>query len=99
MKRPQAKVVLNPSDIVNMAGFGLAPMKAEGARVLADPGSPPRRRRKGEKRPVSDDYMELPVPKNASRAYVHKMVDEWLDDRADGFRSAIFGTKRRKKKS
>lgn len=78
-------------------GFGMVQPKREGGPIEWDPGAPPRRRRKGEKRPVGNDYMELPVPKNASRAYVHKMVDEWLDDRADGFRSAIFGTTRKKK--
>lgn len=80
-----------------MTDFGLAPMKAEGARVLMDPGAPPRRRRKGEKRPVDADYMELRIPKNWSRARVHKEVDDWLDQRSTGDMGSGF-PKRRKKK-
>lgn len=70
------------------AGFGMAQSKPEGRPAQYDPGAPPRRRRPGEKRPVGVDYMELPIPKNAGRARVHKMVDEWLDDRATGFKGA-----------
>ena len=60
-------------------GFGLAVAKCEGAAIQFDPGAKP-----GGKRPVGNDWMELPVPKNMGRARVHKMVDEWLDDRAKG---------------
>jgi len=63
--------------------FGMAQAKAEGAAVEFTPGER-RRRRAGEKRQVGNDYMELPIPKNWSRARVHKEVDEWLDRRAKG---------------
>lgn len=66
---------------VQMTDFGLSTVKREGAPVVVDPGAL-RGRRKG----VGNDWMEIPVPKNASRARVHKMVDEWLDERANGFR-------------
>ena len=60
-------------------GFGMAVAKGEGARVPFDANAP-----KGGKPAVGNDWMELPIPKNASRARVHKMVDEWLDGRAKG---------------
>ena len=65
-------------------GFGLAVAKSEGARIPIDANGP-----KGGKRGVGNDWMELPIPKNMSRARVHKMVDEWLDDRAKGFRRGL----------
>lgn len=64
-------------------GFGMAEVKAEGKPVKFDKAG-------GEgKAGVGNDWMELPIPKNASRARVHKMVDKWLDDRANGFKSAM----------
>ncbi len=50
--------------------FGMAEVKAEGKPVKFD-----KRSGKGKPR-VGNDWMELPIPKNASRARVHKMVDE-----------------------
>lgn len=61
-------------------GFGLATVKQEGRAVEFDKGAGPSRHG------VGTDWMELPIPKNASRARVHKMVDRWLDRRAKGFR-------------
>lgn len=66
-------------------GFGACPVKLEGGIFRYDPIA---KRPKG-KRGVGVDYMEIPVQKNASRARVHKMVDEWLDDRARGFRRCM----------
>jgi len=64
------------------ASFGLAVPKQEGEAIAFDPGADP-----SSKRGVGNDWMEIPVPKNAGRARVHKMVDEWLDQRALGFRA------------
>ena len=66
-------------------GFGLAVVKAEGVGIPFDRGHKGRKGKPG----IGNDYMELPIPKNASRARVHKMVDEWLDDRANGFRGSM----------
>lgn len=65
------------------AGFGLAIVRMEGAVIPFDNGA---RRPKGGKRAVDNDWMELPIPKNMSRARVHKLVDAWLDDRAGGYK-------------
>lgn len=86
-QREQARLVGQQQRAL-VAGFGLAIAKREGT-VISYTGDPkPRRPRKGEKRPVENDWMELPIPKNMGRARVHKMVDEWLDDRARGFRGS-----------
>ena len=67
-----------------MSGFGPAPIKRKGKAVPVDAGAG-----KGGKPGICEDWMEMPIPKNASRARVHKMVDEWLDDRARGFRGSL----------
>jgi hypothetical protein len=66
---------------LGVTGFGAAPVKEEGKPMKFDAAD----KSKGGKPGVGNDWMELPVPKNASRARVHKMVDEWLDRRAKGF--------------
>lgn len=64
-----------------MIGFGMAAAKPEGGKVKFDA-----RDRRTKRRGVGTDWMEIPVPKNASRARVHKLVDAWLDQRANGFK-------------
>lgn len=74
-----------------MNGFGMAAIKREGYSTNLKTGKSHRtteaERRAAAKR--GPDWMELQIPKNMGRARVHKMVDEWLDDRAKGFRGAM----------
>ena len=68
---------------MNTSGFGLAIAKPEGTQILID------HLYTDQKSRIGNDWMELPIPKNASRARVHKMVAEWLDERANGFRGSM----------
>ena len=70
---------------LGLTGFGVAPVKEEGKAVPVDAGAGKSKGKPG----VGNDWMELPIPKNASRARVHKMVDEWLDERARGFKGSL----------
>lgn len=60
--------------------FGLAAVKAERTRAKFDA------QQRGERVGGGADYMELRIPKNASRKRVHAAVDRWLDSRKRGFR-------------
>ena len=70
------------------ATFGMAPVKREGYSINLATGKAYKttdaERTAAVKR--GPDWMELPIPKNMGRARVHKMVDEWLDERSNGFR-------------
>lgn len=64
--------------------FGMVQPRVEGGAIAWDPSAPVRKPKKGDKKPVNTRWMEISVRDNQSRASVHKMVDEWLDDRASG---------------
>jgi len=72
-------------------GFGLAVVKREGYTHNFKTGKSHKTTAAELRAAVKrgPDYMELLIPKNMSRARVHKMVDEWLDDRANGFRGSL----------
>ena len=73
-----------------MSGFGPAPIKREGKAVPVDAGAGKGGKPGKPGKPgICEDWMEMPIPKNASRARVHKMVDRWLDERARGFRGLL----------
>lgn len=55
-------------------GFGVAVIKKEGAAVRMDPASTG-----DDRKAVESDWMELRIPRKASRKAVHAMVDRWLD--------------------
>lgn len=64
--------------ILDTAGFafGTAAVKREGSSMPVDKAHP------GDGREADEsDWMELNIPRKASRKAVHAMVDEWLDDK------------------
>lgn len=69
----QARVP-NPDSIIEGHAFGQAQVKAEGVEIPYD-----LRGGRGKKVPASD-YMELSIPRKASRAQIHRMVDRWIND-------------------